>query len=136
MPADAVLIGVNQHAMLLQLDFVVAQDDAVVAMLREYNVPILAPKRLDGVIWSGVCPDFGFSGMDAVWIADFLGCDPVYVAGVDCFTGARRYWHSVDAATQKLGQRDTMSGWHKVRDHLRRPDRVRVLSGPLTEVFG
>lgn len=136
MPSDAVLFGVNQHTLILQLDYVVFQDERVAQVVGGHpTAQLVTPRRLPGAIWSGVCPDFGFSGMDAVWIADFMGCDPIYVAGIDCYSGDRPYWHSLTPGSPLTGARDPVAEWFKVRDYMAHPERVRVFGGPLERVF-
>lgn len=128
-------IGVNQHALLLPLDYIVFQDKDLYPILVGH-APIITHHKDCADIWSGICPDFGFSGGTAVWIADYMGFDEIVVCGCDDYMSDRRYWHS------KIGDRGyemgvTASGvWKRVYDHLQNPDRVRAVSGGVTKVFG
>lgn len=134
-PLDAVLIGVNQHTMLLNLDYLVFQDRDIYPVVRESDAPLCTHHRDLAHIYTGVIPDYSLSGGTAVWMADFFDAAEIIICGCDNYTEGRRYWHS------KPGERlpaDGYSGidvWHRVRDQLAHPDRVRAVSGPLTEVF-
>lgn len=136
MPMDAVLIGVNQHAMLMNLDYLVFQDRDIYQVVRESDALLCTHHRDLADIYTGVIPDFALSGGTAVWMADYFDAAQVIVCGCDNYTEGRRYWHS------KPGDRlpaDGYSGievWHRVRDHLTNPGRVQAVSGPLTEIFG
>jgi hypothetical protein len=133
--SSGVWIGVNQHTLLLPLDYIVFQDSELYPILVGH-APIITHHKDCADIWSGIAPDFGFSGGTAVWVADCMGFDEIVICGCDDYLGDRRYWHS------KLGERQwemgvTPSGvWQKVRDHLQNPERVRAVSGHPTKVFG
>ena len=134
-PFDAILVGVNQHALLMNLDYVVFQDREIYPVLAEGDAPLCTHHRDLAHIYTGIVPDFGLSGGTAVWMADYLGADQIIVAGMDSYTADRCYWHS------KPGQRPPPVGenctqvWTKVRDYMARPEIVRVVSGPLMEIF-
>ena len=44
-PFDAVLIGVNQHALLLNLDYVVFQDREIYPVLADADAPLVGAGR-------------------------------------------------------------------------------------------
>lgn len=134
-PTDAVLFGVNQHTLLLNLDYIVFQDRELYPVLRDADAALVTHHRDLAQIYSGVCPDFGFSGGTAVWIADYLECSAIYICGCDCYAADRRYWHSpVGDKGHELGA-NPVGAWHQVKRMLQRPERVFAMSGPLTEVF-
>jgi hypothetical protein len=133
-PHDAILIGVNQHTLLLNLDYLYFFDEAVYEAVRDTDALICTHHRDVAQIATGVIPDFGLSGPMAVWMADLLGAARVIVAGCDNYGSDRRYWHSLPGtATQPTT--GGMEPWRRCRDHLQHPERVFVASGPLTEVF-
>lgn len=134
-PFDAILIGVNQHALLMNLDYVVFQDREIFPALADTDAPLCTHHRDIAHIYTGIVPDFGLSGGTAVWMADYLGADRVIVAGMDSYTGSRRYWHSKPGDRMPdLGQ-NCVDVWKRVHDYMARPEIVRVCSGPLTEIF-
>ena len=128
-------IGVNQHAMLLDLDYIVFQDKELAPILQGHGVPLVTHHKDVADIWSGISPDFGFSGGTAVWVADYMGCDEIIVCGVDDYTQPRRYWHS-PPGHRGLEMGVTATGaWRKVRDYMTRPEIVSVVSGPAQQWF-
>lgn len=134
-PFDCILIGVNQHALLMNLDYVVFQDRDIYPVLKDSDAPLCTHHRDLAHIHTGIVPDFGLSGGTAVWMADYLGADEILVVGMDSYTGDRRYWHSPPGHKQPdLGQ-NCPDVWKRVRDYMARPDIVRVTSGPLKEIF-
>jgi hypothetical protein len=134
-PFNSILIGVNQHAMLMNLDYLVFQDEEIFPIVSQSDAPLCTHHRNMAHIFTGIVPDFGLSGGTAVWMADYLGAEQIIIAGMDSYTGDRRYWHS------KPGDRSPPLGsnctdvWKRVHDYMARPDIVRVASGPLTEIF-
>lgn len=134
-PLAAILIGVNQHTMLLNLDYLVFQDAEIHPVVREAEAPLCTHHRDLADIYTGIVPDFGLSGGTAVWMADFLGAEQIIVCGCDNYTSGRRYWHSKPGATQPSDGYSGIDVWHRVRSLMARPEAVRAISGPLTEVF-
>lgn len=134
-PFDAILIGVNQHAMLMNLDYLVFQDREIYPVCAESDAPLCTHHRDLAHIFTGIVPDFGLSGGTAVWMADYLGADQIIVCGCDNYTAGRRYWHSKpDDRMPFLGQ-NCSDVWKRVRDYMARPEVVHAVSGPLTEIF-
>jgi hypothetical protein len=133
--ATGLWIGVNQHALLLNLDYIVFQDREIAPILQGHGIPLVTHHKDLADIWSGIVPDFGFSGGTAVWIADFLGCDEIIVCGCDAYTESRRYWHSPPGFRGlELGV-TASTAWQQVRDYMARPEIVSAPSGYLTKVF-
>lgn len=135
MPDDALLIGVNQHCLLLNLDYIVFQDREIYPVLRDAEAPLCTHHRDIATIYTGIIPDFGLSGGTALWMADYLGADQVIVAGMDSYTGDRRYWHSKPGDRRPQDGQNPADVWRRVRDYMARPEIVRVVSGPIGEVF-
>ncbi|MDQ1345054.1 MAG: hypothetical protein QG586_584 [Pseudomonadota bacterium] len=135
MPLDAVLIGVNQHALLMNLDYVVFQDREIYPALEDADAPLCTHHRDLAHIYTGIIPDFGLSGGTAVWMADYLDASEIIIAGCDNYTGGRRYWHSSPNQRADMQGVNPADVWRMVRSHLQHPERVKVCSGPLTEVF-
>jgi hypothetical protein len=134
-PFDAILIGINQHAMLMNLDYLVFQDEGLYPVVRESDAPLVTHHRHLAHIFSGICPDFGLSGGTAAWIADYLGAERIIICGCDSYTESRRYWHSQPGdRPPQLGE-NAIDVWQTVRRYMARPEIVCAASGPLTEVF-
>jgi hypothetical protein len=133
--ATGLFIGVNQHALLLPLDYVVFQDREIAPILQGHGIPLVTHHKDVADIWSGIIPDLGFSGGAAVWFADYIGCDEIILCGVDDYTQSRRYWHSPPGYRGlELGVTATHA-WKKVRDYMTRPEIVSVASGPAQQWF-
>lgn len=135
LPEDCLLVGVNQHTMLLNLDYLVFQDREIYPVVQESDAPLCTHHRDLAQIYTGIVPDFGLSGATAVWMAEYLGASQIIVCGCDNYTAGRRYWHS---KPNQMSAADGYSGievWHQVRRLMARPEAVRVMSGPLCEVF-
>jgi hypothetical protein len=134
-PFDAILIGVNQHTLLLNLDYIFYLDEAVFDAVKDSDAPLCTHHRAQCHIWTGVIPEFDISGPAATWMADYLGADRIIVAGCDNYSGARRYWHSTPGERQPDAISSSLGPWKKCRDYMARPEIVRAVSGPLTEIF-
>jgi hypothetical protein len=72
----------------------------------------------------------------ATWFACYLGCEPVILAGMDCYQGQR----SADADPRDLAYQiplsEHLAGWRQAFERCPHPERIRAVSGPLVEVFG
>lgn len=131
---EGVLIGVNQHALLLNLEYIVYQDKELWPILKGH-ASVISHHKDACDIWSGIVPDFGFSGGTAVWIAEYLGFDEIYICGCDNYMTSRRYWHSKLGDLRVEEGISNINAWTKVRDYMKEPDKVFVASGCLTKVF-
>lgn len=135
----AVLIGVNQHAAILPLDYVYFRDPEVWPAIEALRCAKVAPHctfEQYGVIHAGHIPDFGFSGPEALWIADYMEASMIVLCGFGLFAPGRRYWHSLAANDAGHNFESGIKSWQRARDYCKRPDRVRSVSGPLVEIFG
>jgi len=144
-PAGAILIAVNYHAFYYcQPDFMVYNDAPETNPLqekavREHKAVHVSPERSSDVVfdvanvWTG-----HFSSNTATWFALWLGCDPVILCGMDCYQGPVKHcppstYHSpvFDYGLEHYTRPWTEEGV-KVLD----VERVKVMSGPLVNVFG
>jgi hypothetical protein len=150
-PADAVLIAVNYHALELVpgADFMVYNDAperdermvAAIAKIRQgkgKKTILVSPDpssdvEFDAPVWTGF-----LSSNTAAWLALWMGCNPVILCGMDCYQGERTYFHEYEGDEP---------AWHYPLDiHLRpwieegrnllpHKERLFVMSGPLQQVF-
>jgi len=144
LPQGCLLIAVNYHAFYHCVpSFMVYNDE-----------PDSDPLLMDAVLTCGairVSPDetsdiffdieawTGFySSNTAAWFALWIGCDPVILCGMDCYQGTQKYCHPTD--------RDVPPFHYPLESHLRpwkedgrhvlpHVERLRVMSGPLSQVF-
>jgi hypothetical protein len=143
-PAGAVLIAVNYHALrLVEADYMVYNDPPeadprmieAVASTKAVKVSQdpSSDVGFDVEAWTGF-----YSSNTATWLALWMGCDPVILCGMDCYQGEQVYFHEHD--------RDQPSFHYPLDMHLRpwleegrhllpNRERVRVMSGPLGRVF-
>ncbi len=143
----AVVVGVNEHANIHlhpdDVDYLVCYDDIRVKMDRarvRHGVTRFAPmvsyhpwadyKLLEYPVWPG-------SGYLAAWVAYNLGCCPIVLCGMGCYsTPGFTYFH--DPAAQSDGSRipvaEHVRHWQRVRDAMGAA-RIRSTSGPLLDVF-
>ncbi len=135
-PFDAILIGVNQHTMLMNLDYLVFEDREIYPIVRESDAPLCTVHRDLADIYTGLTPGYGLSGATAAWIADYLEASQVILCGMDNYSQGRRYWHSPPGWKGDALGTTCISIWHQVHRQMERPERVKAVSGPLTEVFG
>jgi hypothetical protein len=144
LPAGCLLIAVNYHALFLgPVDFMVYNDTPdtdpeLEKAVTAGQVTRVSPEPTSDVlfdvdIWTGF-----YSSNTAAWFALWLGCAPVILCGMDCYQGEQKYFHPTD--------RDVLPFHYPLYDHMRpwiedgrrrlpHVERLRVMSGPLSQVF-
>lgn len=93
-PADAVKLSANHHGQILTpCDYLVAQEviDESYRIFRSFDVPLVSPRADADVVID--CPKLALSGWEATRAAWVMGCAPIVLAGMDCYTQAVDYWH-------------------------------------------
>lgn len=145
LPPNCVLIAVNYHAAAIGIkpQYMVYNDDPE-------SDPILwqSAKDFDGLrvsphsssdiefdveVWTGF-----YSSNTAAWFALWLGCDPVFLCGMDCYQGDAVYCHptQMDVPVFHYPLEMHLRPWREEGLHLLpHVERVRVMSGPLRAVF-
>lgn len=145
LPKDCLLIAVNYHALrICKADFMVFNDEPDSDPRLEQAVRDFDGVRISPGVWSDVIFDVpvwtGFySSNTAAWLGCWMGCEPVILCGMDCYQGERVYFHEYS---------HDVPCFHYPLDHHVRPwreeglallphvERVKVMSGPLVDVFG
>ena len=144
-PKGALLIAVNYHAFrLVKADFMVYNDfpesdprlEEAVKTLKTVKVSAdpTSDVIFDVPVWTGF-----YSSNTAAWFALWLGCDPVILCGMDCYQGERVYFHdySHDVPAFHYPLEHHLRPWEEEGRHmLPHVERLRVMSGPLTRIFG
>lgn len=139
------LIGVNNHAIILPLDYLVFLDREMWKYIENvdgcYKVSSLAKwKSRSDFIHCVESPIIGFSGALAVWFADQLGFKTIYVCGMDQYqerSGREYWWQAVHCEPFKpthVSARDDLSKWREFLLTLQHPERVFFVSGRLREL--
>lgn len=140
---NIVTIAINHHANILHPHFSVVEDAHTYHFMKDVRPSTKLMGRLPiSDIDISIAPNWQNGGMNAVWVADYLGFNKVVLAGFDCWQPAERWhWHDETFSPSpwdypEVRHREIMSTWEEVRDHLSHPERVSAISGKLTEVFG
>lgn len=135
-----VKIAVNHHANILFPEYSVVEDRHTMELMKDNSETIILGRHdLASINISGQVPYWRNGGMSALYIADYLNFDKVVMCGFDCWKLAQR-WHWHDELF-KLNpwnydiHPEVMEAWKEVKGHLKRPENVFAMSGPLTEVF-
>ncbi len=148
-PSNALMIAVNYHGFYHcpedhQPAFMVYNDvpetnPLQVLAVQEHKAIHVSPEPTSDVefdvpdVWTGF-----FSSNTAAWFALWIGCDPVILCGMDCYQGPVKHcppstYHSemfempLDFYTRPW----TEEGLHRLPN----VERLRVMSGPLTDIF-
>jgi hypothetical protein len=143
-PKDAILIAVNHHAFdyIVCADYTVFLDD-----ITRFTVPQEDIRLLGGVLvsrqqesdvdltgadwWHGT-----FSSHLATWLAGWMGCDPVLLAGMDCYQGERSEDADPRDNAYNTPLEEHLAGWREAFTKCPHPERIKALSGPLVKIFG
>lgn len=150
-----VLISVKQHAQIylrsqqsMDADACVYLENPDAAGQEELRVALLMSPEVVKVSpfpnWSNVLIDEpwwngGFSSSLAVWFACAAGFERVLLGGMDCYQGGRKYWYDRPHYRHPaLGSsvEDNLRAWRPALEQCPHSERIRAVSGPLTEIFG
>jgi len=145
-PVDR-LIGVNQHAMILDLDYLVFRDRHMHQYVKDLRDVWLVTQtntfKDDHVIHAGIAPFIGYSGAMAIWVADYLGFDKIWICGMDQYDRKyddREYWwdgpqrHKGGGIDHKVCASDLSLLKKFLDEQLKHPERVYFISGRLKEL--
>lgn len=149
LPEECVLFAANDHAFHIGVepDYMVVMDDPHIKpeLLRISETwrgglrinPLLDHTDVD---MRGVPFWRDLSSMTAAWLADFMGCDPILLCGMDLYQGERKYCHDKDDGINKPIYKQTLeqhiTHWKLCFYNIPGVDKLRAVSGPLVEVFG
>lgn len=144
---DAHWVSVNQHAAILpDLAWAYAHDPSMVDFLRKevgITCPIVSPqfaKLQENDIYAGICPWVQLSGPEALWCADFMGYEHIYLCGVDSYGDPRRdYWHQYAKPENDQtfkGKRNTRKqSWGEIISKLRNPKKITAFNPEINELL-
>jgi len=138
-------IAVNYHAHEIGLtpDFMVYLDDPrtrpqmLAVLTKPYTVKV-SPEygsdvEMDCTYWRG-----NNSATTAAWLGLFMGCNPVYLCGMDLYTNDVKYCHANFTPDQvpTMSTDDLMRPWiEECRASVPHPERLVAVSGPLQSLF-
>lgn len=142
---DTVLIAVNYHAHWIGLKphFMVYLDDPrdrpqMMHILQHEKVVKVSPEfgsdvEMDVPYWRG-----NNSATTAAWLGLWMGCNPVYLCGMDLYTREKKYCHDDYKPEQvpTMNTQDLMRPWvEECRNLCPHPERLVAISGPLRSLF-
>lgn len=151
-PQDALLIAVNYHGLYhtpashgRDPDYMIYNDvpstnPLMEQAVAEHRVTLVSPEPTSDIefdvpeVWTGF-----FSSNTATWFALWMGCDPVILCGMDCYQGAVKHCPPSTYSSQMFDMpldfyiRPWIEEGLKLLPNV---ERVRVVSGPLVDVFG
>lgn len=137
--ADWLRISANEHGVKLlgdAVDYIVALDNI------PQKVHCIGPPVIGLYMWAQhrLCEfwDAGNSGIQSVWVAHAMGCNPIVIAGADCYQTGTYFWDkqavSSGTATQLPNH---LQAWAKLLNPGNCDSAaIRAAGGPLVEVFG
>ena len=146
LPENCLLIAVNYHALYhCKPHYMVYWDNPehdpaglMPGFMETFQGIKVSPHEssdvaLDIPHWSG-----NYSSCFATWLALHLGCDPVILCGMDCYTSERVYCHdySHDVPVFSYPLDGHLRPWYEeCRNSVPHPERIRVMSGPISQIF-
>lgn len=146
LPKQCLLISVNYHAFYhCNPKWMVYLDDPIgnphmMKIIRDRYVTKVCPDsefggnvRMDVEYWRG-----NVSSTTATWLALWMGCDPVIMCGMDLYQGPVKYCHPIEhhAPAWDYPLDDHMRTWREdCKNSVPHPERIRVMSGPLLQLF-
>lgn len=140
-----ILIAVNYHAHKVGLKphFMVYLDEPrdrpqMMQVLQHEDVIKVSPEFGSDVImdvdyWRG-----NNSATTAAWLGLYMGCNPVYLCGMDLYTSEKKYCHDDFTPSQipTMTTADLMRPWlEECRNLCPHPERLQAVSGPLQSLF-
>ena len=132
-------ISINQHGCIVtRCDASLSLDRKPVYHTRKAqpDIVVFHPKPEYADIQLTEFQHLGNSTMTAVWLADYMGFSKIIPLGIDMYAGGTYFW---DAHRQVAGSYANaqmhLDAWRKVKKHVPGHYKIRVMGGPLAELF-
>ena len=137
--ANVIAIAINHHCNILFPSFAVAEDPELAKLVKDSpNTKIFGRHKLADIDIAGA-PNWYDSGINAVWLADYLDFDQIVLAGFDCSSHqTRSYWHDKErakASHAKKNHLEVLEVWEDLKDNLCNPQNVYAISKELKHIF-
>lgn len=147
LPEGCLLFAVNDHAFHIGIepDYMVFMDDPSLKPELMRTVCEFQGKRVTETLQytdidlRGVIRPDARSGIFATWLALYLGCAPIWLCGMDLYTGEKKYCHDKDdfmghkkIFDEPLEQH--LKDWRRLLQY-RGHQNIHACSGPLQKVF-
>lgn len=139
------LFGVNQHTMILNLDYLVFIDTKLWAHVKMCNTTFITrilPDNLEDKEFIQVrqMQTHNYSGAMAIWAADKMGFDKIYCCGMDQYDNPDKLWWwqgpqlENDEIRKQRARVVDSEPMIKFLKSLRNPQNVYFMSGRLKEL--
>lgn len=139
----AVLFGINYHApRIVDCDYLVFNDRKTPhgrpmkeAMAEYPGVKLSRHLHQSDYDLTYLC-DPGMSSIQAVFAADLMGFDEIILCGMGCYQDGL-YFHKTEEkplVSETLHRQ--IKRWRLCFEKCEHPERIKAMSGPLTQVFG
>lgn len=145
-PQSAINFSINQHGCLItRCDYIVSIDPILskplcagpdkMVMLRDFALPIFSPHICADVLLPRRNIEHN-SAIVAAHCAYLMGCAPIVLIGMDCYSGGGVYWHTPKAKSSGTVQafEHHVNRWKSFKKKCPDAD-VRSIAGPLVDVF-
>jgi len=137
--ANVIAIAINHHCNILFPEFAVAEDPELANLVKDSpSTKIFGRHKLADIDIAGAL-NWNDSGINAVWLADYLEFDQIVLAGFDCSTNqTRSYWHDKEYAKSRRVKKDhleVLEIWQDLKDNLCNPQNVYSISLELKHIF-
>lgn len=145
LPQEFIEFAVNEHPFQVGItnpDYLVFMDDPndnprlMRAIAGSKGTPVTFNLHYTDIDLRGV-PDaiYRGSGIIAAWLALWMGCDPVYLCGMDLYQGEKKYCHAENDYQDLPIYQTPLEEHYKRWRTLPHQERLKPLSGPLTTIF-
>ena len=145
LPNVDILFGVNQHSMILNLDYLVFVDTKLWPYVQDCDTTFITrilPENIEDKKFIQVrqMQNHNYSGALAIWVADKMGFDKVYCCGMDQYDNSEQLWwwqgpqlenEEIRRQRARVVDAEPMIGFLK---SLRNPQKVFFMSGRLKEL--
>jgi hypothetical protein len=136
---NAVRVSANLHGLKIEpCDYVVCVDDDIEL---EHNTHCPTTPLITYHRWAHYrlieYPSLTNSGQYAIWAALHMGCSPIFVFGMDCYTNGT-YFHDPEAYStgNRLTLEQHLVAWRQLAKVLPRHNNgVRFVGGPVPPIF-
>ena len=145
LPDVDILFGVNQHTLILDLDYLVFIDSKLWDTVKDHPATFITRKLPADTedkpfICASQMQNHNYSGALAIWCADYMGCDKIYCCGMDQYDDTEKLWwwqgpqlENEEIRRQRARILDAQPMVNFLRT-LKNPQNVYFMSGRLKEL--
>lgn len=135
---DAIKVSANLHGeKLMPCDYIVFVDEDIPPEYARLGLKTPTISYHHTATYKLVeYPQLTNSGQYALWVTASMGCAPIFVFGMDCYTEGT-YFHDPDAFStgNRLDLKTHLNHWQQARKRLPRSYPIRFVGGPVPPIF-